>query len=578
MRPGLRQILKIFLSYKGRVAWGVLCLLLVDAGQLTVPPLVGAVIDRVAEGTADAAWLGWMALALIGLAIGIAVFRFAWRHLFFVAAHRAELKLRHQIFAHALALSPDTAQRTSTGEVMALATNDLESVRRALAMGLVAGFDAFVFSLFAVAAMFWLAPGITLWVVLPLPVLAIVMRVSLKAVYERWDRVQAAFESMTERTRESLAGVRVIKAFAQQPGDEARFSQVSQAYFDHYLRYTRVDVLFRPAILLLTGACVAILLGVGGVEAIEQRLTVGTFVALATYLGMLTWPMIAAGWMAALVQRSAASMDRILAFLARDREPRPDAQSPGGTLQGSIEIRDLTFTYPGAPAAALEEVSVSIPAGGSLGIVGEIGSGKSTLGKLLGRFEEPPPGTVLVDGQDVLALDRTVLRQAVAWVPQEAFLFSDTIEANLLLGDPEADPNALEQVCKLAAVDEEIRSFEHGYQTLLGERGISLSGGQKQRICLARALLKPAPILLLDDTLSAVDADTERAIVASLKETLANRTAVVISHRTTAVRDLDQILVLRNGRVIQRGSHAQLIAQPGYYRRMAELQELECCD
>ncbi len=611
MRPGLRQILKIFLTYKGRVALGVLCLLLVDAGQLTVPPLVGAVIDRVADGTADAAWLGWMALALIGLAIGIATFRLAWRHLFFVAAHRAELKLRHQVFEHALSLSPEQAQRTSTGEVMALATNDIESVRRALAMGLVAGFDAFVFSLFAVTAMFWLAPGITLWVVLPLPVLAIVMRVSLKAVYERWDRVQTAFEGMTERARESIAGVRVIKAFAQQAGDEARFAESSQAYFDHYLRYTRVDAIFRPAILLLTGACVAILLGVGGVQAIEQRLSVGTFVALATYLGMLTWPMIAAGWMAALLQRSAASMDRLLAFLARDREPQAEAGRTPADLSGAIDVRGLTFTYPGASQPALEDVSFSVPAGGSVGIVGEIGSGKSTLGKLLGRFDEPPPGTVFVDGRDVLELARTDLRRAVAWVPQEAFLFSDTIAANLKLGDPEADTGTLAEACRLAAVDEEIQGFEHGYQTLLGERGISLSGGQKQRVCLARALLKKAPILLLDDTLSAVDADTEREIVASLKqalalqtsaaqealpgsrrssvpdssarvastrEPLADRTAVVISHRTTAVRDLDLILVLRHGRVIQSGTHAELIARPGYYRQMAELQELECCE
>lgn len=577
MSPGLKRILAIFFRYRWRVALGVVCLLAVDAGQLAIPLLIREVIDRVADATASRAWLGWMGLALVGLAVAIAGLRFAWRHLFFVAAHHAGRELRRQILDHALHLAPGSLAGRTTGEVMALATNDVESVRRALAMGFVAGFDAFVFSLFALAAMFWLAPETTLWVVLPLPLLAVLMRFALRAVYERWDRVQAAFESLTERSRESISGVRVIKAFAQQEGDAQRFGQVNRAIYGHMLDYARVDALFRPLIILLTGSCTAILLGLGGLRAIDQQISLGTFVALTTYLGMLTWPMIAAGWMATMLQRSAASMDRIQTFLHRAREPEPAATSTP-IREGRIALRELSFTYPGAREPTLQDISLEVASGGSLGIVGEIGSGKSTLAKLLLRLEDPPPGSLFIDGRDVLDIDRSRVRAAVAWVPQEAFLFSATIADNLRLGDPAAPAADLERVCRLAAVHEEIAALEKGYQTLLGERGLSLSGGQKQRLCLARALLKPAPILLLDDTLSAVDADTEQAIVAGLHRALVGRTAIVISHRTSAVRALDRIAVLRRGRMIQYGPPAALIDQPGYYRRMAELQELECCE
>ena len=574
MRTGLRSILRLFFRSPRRVVAGAVCLLLVDAGQLAIPPIVGTVIDAVAEGWASPGLLGWMALALVGLALEIAVFRYAWRHLFFVEARKAERKLRQQVFDHALILSQKSASETPSGEVMALATNDVESVRRALAMGFVAGIDALIFSVFALAAMFWLAPGVTGWVILPLPVLALLMRWALKAVYERWDRVQRSFETVTERARESMAGIRVTKAFDQQAGDLARFADASGAYFEHYLHYSRVDAFFRPAILSLTGICVAILLAMGGISVIDGSISVGTFVSLTIYLGMLTWPMIAAGWVAALIQRAVASMDRIQVFLATEREA-PAQNDPAAVEPGAITIEDLTFSFPGSDRPTLDSIDLRVPAGSSLGIVGEIGSGKSTLASLLLRLPDPPAGTIRIDGEDLLDMDRARLRRAVAWVPQEAFLFSDTIAANLRLGDPDAADDQLHKACELAAVHDEISAFEDGYQTLLGERGITLSGGQKQRVCLARALLKQAPILLLDDTLSAVDADTERAILAGLGQALAGRTAIVISHRISAVRDLDQVAVLKEGRLRQLGSHADLMAQDGIYRRLAALQEIQ---
>jgi ATP-binding cassette, subfamily B, multidrug efflux pump len=379
---------------------------------------------------------------------------------------------------------------------------------------------------------------------------------------------------MTEKTRESVAGIRVLKAYAMLDGDAADFERHSGEYFRRFMRYTLVDALFHPLILFLAGSCLAILLGVGGYRVIAGRTTVGTFVALVSYLGMLTWPMIAAGWMLALQQRATASMERINAFLGRP--PQRGTSGAGPELaDASLRLQDLTFSYPGAEAPALLAVSAAVPPGGSLGVVGEIGSGKSTLVQLLTRLQDPPPGTLFLGGRDVLELPLDRLRQTLAYVPQEAFLFSETIADNLRLGKPNATGEELEAACRTAALHDEILGFPNGYETLLGERGITLSGGQKQRLCLARALLKGAPVLLLDDTLSAVDAEAERRILAALGEARQGRTTVLVSHRVSAVRDLDQIVVLSRGRVVQRGTHAELAAAPGYYHEMVELQEME---
>lgn len=573
-RAAWREILGLFWLHPGRVAGGFACLLVTDAAQLSIPLVVKKVLDGIALGSLDASGVVRGALMILGLSLTIALFRFAWRHFFFSASRLAEVRLRRQIYDHALTLSPASFQSTKTGEIMALAVNDVESVRQALAMGFVAGFDATGFALVALVAMFALDPALTGWVILPLPLLAVVMFFSLKAVYERWDAVQASFEALTEKARESLSGIRVLKAYSQAEGDSAHFGRLGEAYYGKFMTYTVVDALFHPLILLLAGSCLALLLGVGGGRVISGETTVGTFVALLSYLGMLTWPMIAAGWMLTLLQRASASMDRIQAFLRRT--PQADGlRADPGPLSGALSVRGLTFTFPGAQSPALTDLSLELQPGGSLGLVGEIGSGKSALIQLLPRLQDPPRGSIFVGGHDVVDLPLARLRETFSFVPQEAFLFSDTIAENLKLGAPEATPAHMEAACRTAALHEEILGFPQGYETLLGERGITLSGGQKQRLCLARALLRRAPVLLLDDTLSAVDADAERRILAALRDARSGRTLVVVSHRVSAVRGCDQILVLREGRVIQRGTFAQLAAAPGYFREMAELQEME---
>lgn len=573
-RAAWREIFGLFWLHPGRVAAGFACLMVTDAAQLSIPLVVRSLLDGITASSLNSGGIARGALIILGLSLTIATFRFAWRHFFFSASRLAEVRLRRQIYDHALTLSPHSFASTRTGEVMALAVNDVESVRQALAMGLVAGFDATGFALVALVAMFVLDPALTGWVILPLPLLSLVMFFSLKAVYTRWDSVQASFETLTEKARESLAGIRVLKAYAQADGDSADFGRLGEDYYRKFMRYTVVDALFHPLILLLAGSCLALLLGVGGGRVISGQTTVGTFVALLSYLGMLTWPMIAAGWMLTLLQRASASMDRILLFLRR--APQAEGARPDpGPVSGAISVCGLTFSFTGADTPALSDLSLEIQPGGSLGLVGEIGSGKSALIQLFPRLQDPPPRTIFVGGHDVTNLPLSRLRETFSFVPQEAFLFSDTIAENLRLGAPEATRAEMEEACRVAALHEEIMGFPAGYETLLGERGITLSGGQKQRLCLARALLKRAPVLLLDDTLSAVDADAERRILAALHGARSGRTLVIVSHRVSAVRETDHILVLREGRVIQQGSFAQLISEPGYFREMAELQEME---
>lgn len=573
LSPGIRSILAIFWRHRRNVAPGILCLLVVDGAQLAIPLVVKSVVDGIVSLKVTPGWIGWRALELLGLALTVALFRFLWRHFFFSTARRAEMELRTRIFRHVLSLPSRFFTGRRTGEVMALATNDVESVREAVAMGFVAGFDATAYALVAIGAMLFLDPVLALWTILPLPFLAVLMLFSLKAIYSRWDAVQASFESMTEKVRESVAGIRVLRAYVQEEGDAREFDRASGDYYRKYMHYTRLDAMFHPAILAMAGGCMAILLGVGGGRIIDGKTSVGSFVAFVSYLGMLTWPMIAAGWLGSLVQRASASMDRIQALLAEETEA-DDACRVEGSLAGSLETRDLTFCYPEQAEPALAHFEASIPAGGSLGIVGEVGSGKSTVVQLLCRIWDPPPGTFFLGGKDVLSLPLATLRAAIAYVPQEAFLFSDTIEENLRVGCPDARPEELEEACRAAVFHDEVLGFPEGYKTLLGERGITLSGGQKQRLCLARALLKRAPVLVLDDTLSAVDAGTEAKILEGMIRWAPGQTRIVVSHRVSAVRDLDEILVLRRGRVIQRGSHGALMAVEGFYREMAELQQM----
>ncbi|MBI3927789.1 MAG: ABC transporter ATP-binding protein [Armatimonadetes bacterium] len=571
-RSGIRGLLAALGSYRRHVALGMLGVVVSDGAQLAVPMLIRPMVDDLTAGTADVVSLSRYALVIVALAAFAFGAKYVWRHFMFSAGRLVEMDIRRDLLDQALNLPAAENATIRTGEFMALATNDVSSVRMAISFGLIAAFDAIGFSLAAFGLMVWLDWRLALWTCIPFPLLGLIMWMSLGHIYDRWDRVQANFEKLTERVREGIAGMRVLRAHVQGQGDLLDFDKTNDEYYRLYMDYVRINSLFQPAIVLLAGSSTAILLGVGGLQVISGQASMGTFTAFSAYLAQLTWPMIAAGWVINLVQRGAASMDRIERMLGRTREPAGGQAPP--PAQGGIRAEGVTFTYPGAAVPALRDVAFELAPGGSLGVVGEIGSGKSTLSVLLLRLYDPPAGSLLLDGMDILDYDLGELRRRIALVPQEAFLFSDTIRENLLLGDPEASQERLEEACRLAAIHDEILEFPEGYETVLGERGVTLSGGQKQRLCLARALLKRSPVLLFDDTLSAVDPDTERRILDSLRDRLESRTALVISHRVSAVQDLDRILVLHQGGVVATGTHRELLARPGLYRDLYELQKL----
>lgn len=540
----------------------MLGLILADAAQLGIPFLSQRVIDDLREGP-DTFIIGVIvALAFIAYAA-----RCLWRYCLFGAARKCDIEIRRQIYDRAIHLDLTYHSKSSIGHMMALATSDVAAVRMALAFALMSSFDAVIYSLLSITALLRIDAGLAAVTLLPFPLLGFLMRYLMKWNYSTWDRVQQSIDELTEKSRESISGMRVLRTLVQDEGDAADFRRITAEQHRRFMTFVKVDGVYSPTILFLSGISSALLLAVGGQHVVDGRLTVGEFTAFASFLGQLSWPMVAAGWTLSLVQRATASMDRILTLL--DSLPEPEQPLLEGTFAGSLELRGLTFTYPTGVKPALADLSARVAAGGSLGLVGEVGSGKSTLTRLLQRLFEPPPGTIFLDGHDVVGMNLAQLRRQFAWVEQESFLFSATIEENLRLSGFEGD---VQTAARQAELHQEVLSFPDGYNTLLGERGVTLSGGQRQRLCLARALLKPAPVLLLDDTLSAVDADTEQRILASLSELRGRQTLLIISHRVSSVRDCDEILVLEEGRVVQRGRHEQLLAEDGLYKKLHELQ------
>ncbi len=566
----MRGILRELWRYRGLLFWGVLALFFVDAAHLLAPLVIRAAVDDLVAGIGER--LPRYGLYLLGLAAVTFAFRFAWRMLLFGAGRRIERDLRTRLFSHLLRLSPSFYLRHTTGDLMAHATNDLEAVRRACGMGVLLAADALFMVSFSLAFLISISPRLTLYAFSPLPLVTLVVLGFGRVIHRRFERVQETFADLTERVREAISGIRVIRATAREEGIAEVFAGTNRVFIRENIALVRVWGIFRPLIGVLGGMGTAIVLWFGGRGVLVGDLSLGDFVAFTSYLGMLVWPMMAVGFIVNLLQRGAASMKRIERLLAEEPEivspprPRPMPRAK------RIEFRDLTFTYPTGASPALRDITLVIEEGMTLGVVGLTGSGKTTLVRLIPRLYDPPPGTLFLGGVDVRDLDLEELRRCVAMAPQDVFLFSATIRENIAFGRPEASEAEIIEAARLAGLWEEIQAFPQGLDTVVGERGISLSGGQRQRVGLARAILMDAPILILDDTLSAVDAKVEEEIIRNLRGVLRERTSIVISHRISAVRDADWIVVLDGGRVVEEGDHRGLVAKGGLYARLYELQ------
>ncbi len=560
-----------------RLAAGLFFLLLVDFLQLQIPLILRAAVDALTTLKASPALLLRYAGVILGLACAIAVFRFLWRLALLGHSRIVEERLRNRIYEHLLTLPPSFYHSTRTGDLMARATNDLNAVRMAVGMGLVALTDSLVMGTATVGFMLHLSIPLTLIALIPMPFIVFITRKLTRRLSSGYERVQQAFSSLTERVREAVSGIRVVKAYARESWATERLRREGVHYVDENLRLARTLALLFPLMVVFTNLGLCVVVWFGGRLAIYDRITTGDFVAFTTYLNLLTWPLMAMGWVISLMQRGSASMRRIHRIfqttpgIASPPDPEPLPQP----LQGNIEVKGLSIRYPLQQQDALANVSVSIEAGWTIAVVGRVGAGKTTFLLSLPRLVPFAGGTVYLDGVDVTRTDLKALRRAIGFVPQETVLFSDTFRSNLLLGQRNIRDEVLINALKTARLHEELEHLDRGLDTLVGERGLSLSGGQRQRLTIARALVLNPPVLILDDALSMVDTRTEARILNRILAQRAGLTTLFVSNRLSTIRRADRIFVLEQGRLVEEGNHTHLMELDGTYAAIYTQRRLE---
>lgn len=549
---------------------------MVNSAQLVIPKMMGGITDTIASGDFTRGELLRFIALFIGLSLLIAVFRYAWRVNIMGTARRMEYTLRNMLFGHLQGLSTEFFNHHKTGDLMAHATNDIQAVRMALGPGVVSAVDALFLTTVIIFMMAkTISLQLTLVALLPLPFMLSVGVGFGRVIHRRFRRVQEAFSLLTDRVQENLAGIRVVKGFAREKSEVERFREVNELNVARNMHLVRVHALFHPLVGYLASLSFIILLGYGGILVLNGSITIGDFVAFNSYLGMLTWPVMAIGWVMNLIQRGKASMDRLNDIFCQRSEIVEPEESALESLEGRIEFNNLTFAYPTSTEPVLKDISAEILPGQVVGILGRTGSGKTTLLNLLLRLYDAEPGMIKLDGVNIQDISLSVLRENIGYVPQESFLFSTTIKDNIDFADTGADLEKVQEYAKIAQVYDNIVEFPQQFATVVGERGVTLSGGQKQRIAIARALIKEPQILILDDSLSAVDTETEEAILQNLRRVFPGKTVIIVSHRISTLKNADQILVLEDGEVTQRGTHDQLAAQEGLYKELYEKQLLE---
>ena len=571
-----RTLWPYFVRHRLRILLGLAALISVDLLQLLIPRVIKFAVDHLTDMTATPSLLALAGVIVALLALGIGVFRYIWRRLILGFSRIVEEDLRNRLYAKLLALSPAWFLSRGTGDIMAHATNDLEGVRMASGFGLVALVDSLGLGLAAVIFMLWIDPGLTALALLPMPLVTILTRRLSGTMFSRYLGVQQLFGRMTEQVREYLAGIRVVQAHVREDLIIEEMDRIGRQYVSDNIRLTLVAGSMFPLMLMFTNMSLAVVFYFGGRLAIFGEISPGDFVAFISYLNLLTWPMMALGWVVNLVQRGAASLERINRVL----DEEPDIRDPADPvepedIQGGLAVSHLTFHYEGREERVLDDLSLDLPAGRISALVGRTGSGKTTLLNLLPRLFEPPDGTIRLDGTDVKKMSLAALRGAMGYVPQDGYVFSGTVAENLAFGRPGASEEELAAAARAAELDEDIRAFPGGYRTELGERGLRLSGGQRQRLALARALVLDPPLLILDDTLSAVDAATEERILNNLARLRAGRTTVIVAHRLTSLKIADIIHVIERGRLIESGRHEELCCGDGYYARLHRLQMVQ---
>ncbi|MBW2601752.1 MAG: ABC transporter ATP-binding protein [Deltaproteobacteria bacterium] len=571
-----RLVKPYIIEKKVTIIVGLFSLFVVDILQLFIPRIIKWAVDDLTIRNVGGSKLVHYALYIVIVALVIGVFRFLWRRCLIGTSRRVEEGIRNLLFFHIQSLSAGYFDKTKTGDLMAHATNDIQHVRMAFGMGMVALTDALVLGIAAIGFMLYINITLTVLALLPMLIIALLARVITRRMHRLYSEVQASFADLTETVRERFAGIRVVKAYNRQGEEANRLAEISKDYAGKNLRLVRVTGILFPGMMFLSNLSVVIVLYLGGGLAIDLTITPGDFVAFISYLGLLTWPMMAMGWVINLIQRGRASLDRINKILeTRPQILSPENPRPLTNVNGELVFDNVNFRYDTNLPSVLSSVSFSLKTGQMLGVVGPTGCGKTTLCHLVPRLLDVTSGRLLLDGVDVCKASLEVLRSNVAVVPQDAFLFSGSIRENLIFGKEDASDEQVMLACRAAHLNDTIMGFSEGLDTLIGERGATLSGGQRQRLALARALLISTPILILDDPLSQVDVETAAIILGNVRKLSVGRTTIMVSHRISHVKYADLIVVLENGEMADAGTHEELIGRRGFYSRTYYWQEIE---
>jgi ATP-binding cassette subfamily B protein len=574
MLERFRPLRPYLARYKGRYVTGFVCLVLGQSLGALVPLVIKAGIDDLTHAV-HTRQLAVAAGVLIGLSLVKAVFQFWTRWILIGISRDAEYDLRNDLFRHLLRLSQRYYTEHRTGDLMSKLTNDLNAVRNMIGPGIMYSATTVVIGITTVGLMIHLDWKLTLMALVPLPLVSLGVKFFGAKIHERFEKIQALYSELTERVRENISGVRVLRAFRQEDAEMATFDVMNRDFVEKNKGLIWITSFLWPGMALMFAGAFMMVLVVGGRHVVQGIITVGTFAAFNVYLVNLVWPIIALGWVTNIVQRGLASQGRLMTIFDAqpDIDDREVSATPITALMGDIEFRNLSFSYNGR--AILKNINLHIPAGKTVAVVGATGSGKSTLASLIPRLYDAPPGTLLIDGVPIRHIPLHTLRKDIGFVPQETFLFSETIAENIRLGTPGASNAKVERAAGISNILPEIAGFPKKFDTMVGERGLTLSGGQKQRTAISRAVIRDPRILILDDSLSSVDTYTEETILRQLTGVMSGRTTILISHRISTIQNADEIVVLHNGEIVERGTHGELLARNGQYTELYNKQLIE---
>ncbi|MCM3674940.1 ABC transporter transmembrane domain-containing protein [Peribacillus simplex] len=559
-----------------RYTLAILFLCLVNILEVIPPKLVGNAIDDMNNGSMTQEGVMKYVIYLLMVLTGSYLFGYLWSYLLFGGGNLAERKLRSGFMGHLLKMTPTFYEKNRTGDLMARATNDLKAISLTAGFGILTLVDAVLFTFTVVVMMgATISWQLTIAAVLPLPIMAVMMQIYVKKIYKRFTDAQAAFGTLNDKVLESISGVRVIRAYVQEREDEKRFEEMTEDVYRKNLAVARIDALFDPTISIIIGISYLIGLGYGAYLVFQQAITLGGLVSFNVYLGMLIWPMIAVGELINVMQRGNASLDRVQDTLSYEADVKNSLGLENIPNPGNIQYNSVYFTYPSSTVVNLSDISVQLERGQTLGIVGKTGSGKTTFVKQLLREYPLGTGEIAFAGMPLEQLNLEDIRKWIGYVPQDHFLFSKSVRENILFGKMDATEDELAEAIRLADFEKDLMMLPNRLETLVGEKGVALSGGQKQRVSIARALIKNPEILILDDSLSAVDAKTETTIIENIQNERAGKTTIITTHRLSAVQHADRIIVLDSGEIIEEGTHADLLQNDGWYREQYERQQVD---